>query len=85
MAGKIGPATKSCLLGEKMSCDWGPPLDDFVAGALGRCIRYINWLLVCQEIEYGPWVQGEITRLVGDSESPRIMTVSAGGSSWKPW
>jgi uncharacterized protein YbgA (DUF1722 family)/uncharacterized protein YbbK (DUF523 family) len=70
---KIG--ISSCLIGEKVRYDAGHQLDRYVTDTLGH---YFEWLPVCPEVEYGLPVPREPMRLVGDPDSPRLITIRTG-------
>jgi uncharacterized protein YbgA (DUF1722 family)/uncharacterized protein YbbK (DUF523 family) len=72
---KIRIGISSCLLGEKVRYDGGHKLDRFIAETLGE---YFEWVPVCPEVEYGLPVPREEMRLVGDPESPRLITRRTG-------
>lgn len=61
----------SCLLGNKVRFDGGHKMERFLTDTLGRFVEYIP---VCPEVEYGLPVPREALRLVGDPESPRLVT-----------
>ena len=66
---KIGVST--CLLGENVRYDGGHKLDRFLTGTLSQYVEYVP---VCPEVECGFGTPREALRLVGDPESPRLMT-----------
>lgn len=68
---KIKLGISSCLLGENVRYDGSHKLDHFLHDTLGR---YVNWVPVCPEVEYGLPVPREAMRLVGDSSAPRLVT-----------
>jgi uncharacterized protein YbgA (DUF1722 family)/uncharacterized protein YbbK (DUF523 family) len=70
---KIGIST--CLLGQKVRYDGGHKLDRYIVETLGR---YFDYVPVCPEVDYGLPVPREPLRLMGDSASPRLMTVRTG-------
>jgi uncharacterized protein YbgA (DUF1722 family)/uncharacterized protein YbbK (DUF523 family) len=72
---KIAIGISSCLLGEKVRFDGGHKLDHFLKDTLGA---YVAWIPVCPEVETGFSVPREAMRLVGDSSSPRLVTVRSG-------
>lgn len=72
---KITLGISSCLLGEKVRYDGGHKLDHFLTDTLGR---YVEWVPVCPEVESGLPVPREAMHLVGDPESPRLVTVRTG-------
>lgn len=63
----------ACLLGEKVRYDGGHKLDHFLVDTLGR---YVDYVPVCPEMECGLGVPRETLRLVGDVETPRLVTTS---------
>lgn len=64
-----------CLLGQKVRYDGGHKLDHFLTDVLGRHVDYVP---VCPEVECGLGVPREAMRLVGDPESPRLVTIRSG-------
>jgi len=70
---KIGIST--CLLGEKVRYDGGHKLDRYITETLGQ---YFDWEPVCPEVEYGLPIPREAMRLVGDPDSPRLLTIHTG-------
>jgi len=72
---KIRIGISSCLLGEKVRFDGGHKLDHYLKDTLGT---YVAWIPVCPEVETGFPVPREAMRLVGDSSSPRLVTVWSG-------
>jgi len=66
---KVGIST--CLLGEKVRYDGGQKLDRFLTDTLGQYVEYVP---VCPEVECGFGVPREAFRLVGNPESPRLVT-----------
>src|SRR5574340_207304 len=75
MQNKIKLGISSCLLGEKVRYDGGHQLDHYLKETLGR---YINWVPVCPEVEYGLPVPRESMHLVGTEEDPRLITTRTG-------
>jgi uncharacterized protein YbgA (DUF1722 family)/uncharacterized protein YbbK (DUF523 family) len=73
--GKIKIGISSCLLGEKVRYDAGHKLDRYITDTLGQ---YFEWVPVCPEVEYGLPVPREPMRLVGDPNSPRLITIRTG-------
>jgi uncharacterized protein YbgA (DUF1722 family)/uncharacterized protein YbbK (DUF523 family) len=73
--GKIKIGISSCLLGEKVRYDAGHKLDRYITDTLGQ---YFDWVPVCPEVEYGLPVPREPMRLVGDPDSPRLITIRTG-------
>ena len=72
MEEKIRLGVSACLLGEKVRYDGGHKLDRFLKDTLGQYVEYVK---VCPEVECGMPVPREALRLVGDPESPRLVTV----------
>ncbi len=66
---RIGIST--CLLGEKVRHDGGHKHDRYLTQTLGRYFEYVP---VCPEYECGLGVPRESMRLVGDPDSPRLVT-----------
>jgi uncharacterized protein YbgA (DUF1722 family)/uncharacterized protein YbbK (DUF523 family) len=60
----------SCLLGEKVRFDSGHKRDAFVVETLGQ---YFDWVPVCPEMEIGLGTPRESLRLVGTTETPRLI------------
>ena len=75
MEAKVRIGISSCLLGENVRYDGGHKLDHYLVETLGK---YIEWVPICPEVEYGLSVPREAMRLVGDPESPRLVTLSTG-------
>lgn len=70
---KIG--ISACLLGTKVRFDGGHKKDSFLTGTLSD---YFEWVPVCPEVEVGMSTPRESLRLVGDAESPRMVTTKTG-------
>lgn len=68
---RIRLGVSTCLLGEQVRYDRGHKLDRYVTDTLGR---YMDFVPVCPEMECGLGVPRESMRLVGDPESPRLIT-----------
>ncbi|MEE9612249.1 MAG: DUF523 and DUF1722 domain-containing protein [Desulfatiglandales bacterium] len=66
---KLGIST--CLLGENVRYDGGHKLDHFLTETLGQYVEYVP---VCPEVECGLPTPRESMHLVGDLESPRLVT-----------
>ena len=66
---RIGIST--CLLGERVRYDGGHKRDPFLVDTLGQ---YVEWVPVCPEVEAGFGVPREAFRLVGDADTPRLIT-----------
>lgn len=61
----------SCLLGREVRYDGGHKLDTFLTYTLGR---YVDFIPVCPEVEYGLGIPREPLHLVGDPTFPRLVT-----------
>ncbi|MBZ0157340.1 MAG: DUF523 and DUF1722 domain-containing protein [Alphaproteobacteria bacterium] len=72
---KIRLGISACLLGEKVRYDAGHKLDRYLRDTIGR---YVEWVPVCPEVEYGLPVPREPLHLVGDPAAPRLVTLSTG-------
>lgn len=70
---QVRPAVgiSTCLLGFKVRFDGGHKLDRFLKNTLGQ---FVDWVPVCPEMEAGFGVPREAFRLVGELESPRLVT-----------
>jgi uncharacterized protein YbgA (DUF1722 family)/uncharacterized protein YbbK (DUF523 family) len=69
---KIRLGISACLLGEPVRFDGGHQWDHFITDTLGQ---YVEFVPVCPEVECGLGVPREAMRLVGDPDTPRLMTV----------
>jgi uncharacterized protein YbgA (DUF1722 family)/uncharacterized protein YbbK (DUF523 family) len=65
----------SCLLGEKVRYDGGHKREGYLVETLGR---FVEWVPVCPEVDCGLPTPREAMRLVGDPESPRLVTSKGG-------
>lgn len=72
---KIKVGISSCLLGNKVRYDGGHKLDRYLTDTLGR---YVDWVPVCPEVEYGLSVPREAMRLVGEPDDYRLVTIKTG-------
>jgi uncharacterized protein YbgA (DUF1722 family)/uncharacterized protein YbbK (DUF523 family) len=72
MEGEIRLGISRCLLGENVRFDGGHQRDRFLTDTLGN---YVTYVPVCPEVECGLPVPREAMRLVGDSNSPRLVTI----------
>ncbi|MGA1870848.1 MAG: YbgA family protein [bacterium] len=72
---KIRLGISSCLLGEKVRYDGQHKLDRYLRDTLGQ---FVEWVPVCPEVECGLPVPREAMRLVGDLESPHLVTRKTG-------
>jgi uncharacterized protein YbgA (DUF1722 family)/uncharacterized protein YbbK (DUF523 family) len=61
----------SCLLGNNVRYDGGHKLEPYLRNTLGQ---FIEWVPVCPEAECGLPVPREAMDLVGDPDSPRLIT-----------
>jgi uncharacterized protein YbgA (DUF1722 family)/uncharacterized protein YbbK (DUF523 family) len=73
MEKKIRLGVSRCLLGEKVRYDGGHKLDRFITDTLGQ---YVDYVPVCPEVECGFPTPREPFRLVGNPESPRLVTIN---------
>jgi uncharacterized protein YbgA (DUF1722 family)/uncharacterized protein YbbK (DUF523 family) len=71
MEGTFKIGISSCLLGNKVRWNAGHKINRYLADTLGRFVEYVT---VCPEVEAGFGVPRESMRLVGDPESPRLIT-----------
>lgn len=67
---RLGVST--CLLGEKVRYDGQHKRDTFIVNTLGPLVEFVP---VCPEVECGLTIPREAMRLVGDPDSPRLMTI----------
>ncbi len=72
MTERIRLGVSACLLGENVRFDGGHKHDRFITDTLGQ---YVEFVPVCPEVECGLGVPRESMRLVGEPESPRLVTV----------
>jgi uncharacterized protein YbgA (DUF1722 family)/uncharacterized protein YbbK (DUF523 family) len=70
---KIG--VSSCLLGKEVRYNGGHSHDRYITGTLGQYFAFVD---VCPEVEAGFGIPRETLRLVGDPESPRLLTSRTG-------
>ena len=68
---KIKLGVSACLLGQEVRFDGGHKRDRFITDILSRYVEYVP---VCPEVEYGLGIPRETLRLVGDPASPRLVT-----------
>jgi uncharacterized protein YbgA (DUF1722 family)/uncharacterized protein YbbK (DUF523 family) len=71
METKFRIGISSCLLGNEVRWNSGHKLDKYLAHTLGQFVEYVP---VCPEVEAGFGVPRESFRLVGDPDSPRLVT-----------
>jgi len=70
---KLGIST--CLLGENVRYDGGHKLDRYLRDILGQ---FVEWVPVCPEVECGLSTPREAMHLIGDPDSPRLITIKTG-------
>ncbi len=63
----------ACLLGRRVRYDGGDRLDSLLVEELGRFVR---WVPVCPEVEFGLPVPREPIQLTGDPRSPGLETIT---------
>ena len=68
---KIRLGVSSCLLGERVRWNGDHKLDRFLTDTLGKFVEYVP---VCPEVEFGFGIPREPFRQVGDPDSPRLIT-----------
>ena len=71
MEGKFKIGISSCLLGNEVRWNSGHKLDKYLTHTLGQFVEYVP---VCPEVEAGFGVPRESFRLVGDPDTPRLIT-----------
>jgi uncharacterized protein YbbK (DUF523 family) len=71
----IRSGISTCLLGERVRYDGGHKLDRFLVHTLGQ---YVEWVPVCPEVEMGLPIPRESMWLIGDPETPHLVTVKSG-------
>ena len=71
MGNGIRLGISTCLLGKRVRYDGQHKLDHFLVDTLGRHIEFVP---VCPEVECGLPVPREAMRLVGEPDSPRLLT-----------
>ena len=69
---KIRIGVSACLLGQNVRYDGGHQRDRYITDTLGR---WFEWVPICPEVEYGLPIPREAMRLVGDPETPRLVTI----------
>ncbi|HPG40479.1 MAG TPA: DUF523 and DUF1722 domain-containing protein [bacterium] len=75
MTNKLKLGISSCLLGESVRYDGGHKLDKYLRDILGQ---FVEWAPVCPEVECGLSTPREAMHLIGDVDSPRLVTVKSG-------
>jgi uncharacterized protein YbgA (DUF1722 family)/uncharacterized protein YbbK (DUF523 family) len=71
MENKIKLGVSACLLGQNVRYNGGHSRDPFITDTLSQ---YVEFFPVCPEVECGLLIPREAMRLVGDPESPRLIT-----------
>jgi uncharacterized protein YbgA (DUF1722 family)/uncharacterized protein YbbK (DUF523 family) len=71
MEEQIKLGVSACLLGQTVRYNGGHSRDPFITDTLSQ---YVEFFPVCPEVECGLPIPRESMRLVGDPESPRLMT-----------
>ena len=71
MEAKFRIGISSCLLGNEVRWNSGHKHDKYLTRTLGNYVEYVP---VCPEVEAGFGVPRESFRLVGDPDSPRLVT-----------
>jgi uncharacterized protein YbgA (DUF1722 family)/uncharacterized protein YbbK (DUF523 family) len=71
---RIKLGVSACLLGERVRYNGGHKRDRFLTDTLGA---YVDYVPVCPEAECGLGIPREAMRLVGNPESPRLMTIKS--------
>jgi uncharacterized protein YbgA (DUF1722 family)/uncharacterized protein YbbK (DUF523 family) len=72
---KVRLGISSCLLGHKVRYDGGHKLDRYLTNTLSE---YVEFVPVCPEVECGFPIPRETLRLLGDPESPKLVTTKTG-------
>jgi len=75
MSDRLRLGVSACLLGQEVRYDGQHKLDRYVTDTLGR---FVEFVAVCPEVECGLSVPREAMRLVGDPDSPRLVTIRTG-------
>jgi uncharacterized protein YbgA (DUF1722 family)/uncharacterized protein YbbK (DUF523 family) len=75
MDNRIKIGVSSCLLGKEVRYNGGHSHDRYITDILGQ---YFDFVDVCPEVEAGFGVPRETLRLVGDPETPRLVTSKTG-------
>jgi uncharacterized protein YbgA (DUF1722 family)/uncharacterized protein YbbK (DUF523 family) len=71
MEEQIKLGVSACLLGQNVRYNGGHSRDPFITDTLSQ---YVEFFSVCPEVECGLPIPRESMRLLGDPESPRLMT-----------
>jgi uncharacterized protein YbgA (DUF1722 family)/uncharacterized protein YbbK (DUF523 family) len=72
---KIRLGISTCLLGENVRYDGGHKRNRLITDTIGQFVEFVP---VCPELECGLGVPRESMHLVGDPESPRLITTRSG-------
>lgn len=75
MEQRVKMGISSCLLGNPVRYNGGHTRDRFITDTLGI---YFEFVPVCPELEAGFGVPRETFRLIGDKDSPRLVTSKSG-------
>ncbi len=75
MKEKIKLGISACLLGKSVRYEGGHKLDHLLLATLSPMVE---WVPVCPEVECGLPVPREAMQLVGNRESPRLVTIESG-------
>jgi uncharacterized protein YbgA (DUF1722 family)/uncharacterized protein YbbK (DUF523 family) len=75
MKGRVKLGISACLLGDKVRYDGQHKLDPYLKVTFGQ---FVEWVRVCPEVDCGLPVPREAMRLVGDPQSPRLVTQRTG-------
>ena len=67
----------ACLLGERVRFDGGHKRNDFLADTLGR---FVQWVAVCPEVEFGLGTPRRSLRLVADGDHTRMIEAPKHGA-----
>jgi uncharacterized protein YbgA (DUF1722 family)/uncharacterized protein YbbK (DUF523 family) len=71
MEGKFRIGISSCLLGNEVRWNAGHKHDKYLTRTLGKFVEYVP---VCPEVEVGLGIPRESMRLVGNPDTPRLVT-----------
>ena len=71
MEGHFKIGISSCLLGNEVRWNGGHKRDKYLTNTLGR---FVDFIPVCPEVEAGFGIPRETFRLVGNPDSPRLIT-----------
>jgi uncharacterized protein YbgA (DUF1722 family)/uncharacterized protein YbbK (DUF523 family) len=71
MTTRVRLGISQCLLGDKVRWNAGHKLDRYITQTLGQ---FADFVPVCPEVEVGMGIPRESLRLVGDPDSPRLIT-----------